>query len=282
MDEFRGLQNSKYAYLRKLPVEKLLELLEIAPVPASCPEDEAYADALEEAIIEKETEHPTGILPDVGEAVLEPGRMEHTVSTQNRQQPLEVSPKRVIRLRQVRRTILVSAAAIVCALAVMVTAQAAGVDVFGAMARWSEDVFSFGQITPDSEVSDNPGQGADELETDDSAKDQEFASLQEAFDAYGITEVHEPSWLPEGYVLCDIDVLAIDDPFLRTFNATYTNGEGLIGIGIMSYEDEPSTQVQKIGIPVESMVKDGVITFEEKARKMDAGVVKWRVWNTST
>lgn len=50
--------NKKYAYLRQLSMDKLLELLSVAPVPASCPEDEAYTDALEEAILEKENEKP--------------------------------------------------------------------------------------------------------------------------------------------------------------------------------------------------------------------------------
>lgn len=90
-------------------------------------------------------------------------------------------------------------------LAAMVTAQAAGVDVFGAMARWTEDIFSFGQIPPDSKVSDNLG---------GETAGQEFSSLQEAFDAYGMTEVHEPGWLPNGYALNRVDVLAVDDPFL--------------------------------------------------------------------
>ena len=65
MDELKRLDNNQYAYLRQLPIGKLLELLDIAPVPASCPEDEAYVDALEEAIIEKENENPTGFFPDV-------------------------------------------------------------------------------------------------------------------------------------------------------------------------------------------------------------------------
>lgn len=57
--------------------------------------------------------------------------------------------------RRVWRMTLVAAAAVVCMFAIMVTAQAAGIDVFGAMARWTEDIFSFGQIPPDSVVSDN-------------------------------------------------------------------------------------------------------------------------------
>ena len=65
MDELKRLNNNQYDYLRQLPIGKLLELLDIAPVPASYPEDEAYVDALEEAIIEKENENPTGFFPDV-------------------------------------------------------------------------------------------------------------------------------------------------------------------------------------------------------------------------
>ena len=64
MDELKRLDNNQYAYLRQLSIERLLELLNVAPVPASCPEDEAYVDALEEAIIEKENENPTGFFPD--------------------------------------------------------------------------------------------------------------------------------------------------------------------------------------------------------------------------
>jgi len=273
MDELKRLNNNQYAYLRQLPIGKLLELLDIAPVPASCPEDEAYVDALEEAIIEKENENPTGFFPDVDQqweqfvthylpdqkdTALEPERTEHAVSAQTNQQSLTVPPKRVVRFKRVWRTALVAAIAIACMFAIMVTAQAAGVDVFGAMARWTEDIFSFGPVAPNSQVSDEPvhetkGQGAE-------APSDEFSSLQEAFDAYDMTEVHEPAWLPDGYTLDNLNVLVVDDPLLRSFSASYTDGEGRVSVNVISYEGEPATQVQKIGGPVESVVKDG-ITF---------------------
>ena len=271
MDELKGLDNNQYAYLRQLPIGKLLELLDIAPVPASCLEDEAYVDALEEAIIEKENENPTGFFPDVDQqweqfvahylpetdqAASEPEPAEHADTPQTNRHVLQ---QRVIRLRQAGRTILVAAAAIVCALAIMVTAQAAGVDVFGAMARWTEDVFSFGPVAPDSQVSDDPARETAEPKAE--IPNTGFASLQEAFDAYGMTEVHEPGWLPEGYVLDSLDVLAADDPFLRSFEVSYTDGEERIGVGIMSYEGEPATQVQKIGGPVESVEKNGIMFY---------------------
>ena len=265
---------NEYSYLRRIPIDKLLELLALAPVLSDKPEDEAYVSALEEAIIEKENEDPTGFFPDVDqqweqfvtqylpeieETALAPERMEHTDFSQTNQQSPEVPPKRVVPFRRVWRTALIAAVAVVCMLAAMVTAQAAGMDVFGAMARWTEDVFSFGQIAPDGQVSDDPtqeivGQGAE-------VSNAEFASLQEAFDAYGMTEVHEPAWLPEGYALDRVDVLAVDDPFLRDFSASYTDGKGRVSIGIMSYEGEPAAQVQKIDGPVKSMEKNGIMFY---------------------
>ena len=274
MEKSNKLNECEYGYLRRLPIDKLLELLALAPALSDKPEDEAYMDALEEAIIEKENENPTGFFPDVDqqweqfvtqylpdaeEAALEPERTEHAVSAQTNQQSLIVPPKRVIRFKRVWRTTLVAAIAIACMFAIMVTAQAAGVDVFGAMARWTEDIFSFGRIAPDSQVSDDPaqetvGQGAE-------ASRAEFTSLQEAFDTYGMTEVHEPAWLPDGYALAELDVTCQHDPFLRVFEATYTDGEGYVGLSIMSYEGQPATQVQKIDGSVESVEKDGTVFY---------------------
>ena len=270
MDEINELNHNEYAYLRQLPIDKLLELLAVAPVLSACSEDEAYVDALEEAIIEKENEKCTGFFPDVDQQweqftthylpdidnfTFKPEHTKHTVTTQP-----EVLQKRVVRFKRVWRTALAAAAAVACMLAAMVTAQAAGVDVFGAMARWTDDVFGFGPVAPDSQVSDIPLQEMAEQAAEPSNNGTAFTSLQEALDACGMTEVHEPAWLPEGYTLGRINVLAEDDPFLRSFSVSYTDGEGLIGIDIMSYEGAPAMQVQKMDGPVESMVKDG-ITF---------------------
>ena len=271
MNQLNELNNNKYAYLRHLSMEELLELLTIAPIPAVSPEKQAYVDALKEAIIEKENENPTGFFPDVDQqweqfvthympdlskAALESEPEKHAVTAQTSHQPIEAPQKRVVRFSRFWRTALVAVAAIACMFAAMLTAQAAGVDVFGTMARWTKDVFSFGQVAPDSEVSDNLAQ---ETETPD--PNRVYSSLQEAFDAYGMTEVHEPNWLPEGYALDGIDVMSIDDPFVRSFSVSYSDGQGRIGIDIVSYEGEPITQVQKIDISVESIEKNGVTFY---------------------
>lgn len=273
MDEMSNLKDGKFAYLRQLPMDKLLELLALAPSLSDRPEDEAYVDALGEAIIEKENEDPTGFFPDVDqqweqfvayylpEADQAASGSEPAEHADALQITRHVPSKRVIRLRQAGRAILAAAAAVICAMAVMVTAQAAGVDIFGAMARWTEDVFSFGPIAPDSQVSDIPA----ELTAGQAGvimPNTGFASLQEAFDACGMTEVHEPAWLPEGYVPDRVDVLALDDPFLREFAVSYTDGQGRVSIGIMSYEGAPATLVQKIAGPVKSIEKDGIVFYQ--------------------
>lgn len=288
MEKSNGFKDYDYSYLRRLPIDKLLELLEIAPALSDAPEDEAYLDALEEAIIEKENENPTGFFPDVDQqweqfvahympdmrkAALESEPAEHAVSPQTNHQPFEVPQKRVVRFSRIWRTALVAAAAIACMFAVMVTAQAAGIDVFGAMARWTKDVFSFGQITPDSEVSDNLGHETEGPVADAQDPNREFASLQEALDAYGMTEVHEPGWLPKGYALDSIDAKYVDEPFLQSISASYSNGQNYVGIDIMSYEYEPITQVQKIDGLVESVEKNGVTFYLVK--NTVGGTVAW-------
>ena len=263
--------NSKYAYLYQLSINELLALLDVAPIPATTPEKEAYIDALKEAIIEKENENPTGFFPDVNQqweqfvthylpdledTAFESERTEHTGFAQTSQHPLKVPSKRVVRFSRIWRTALVAAATIACMLAFMVTAQATGVDVFGAMARWTKDVFSFGQIPSDSMVSENLGGETKGSEI----PAQGFSSLQDALDAYGVTEVSEPRWLPDGYVLDEVDVTYLEDPFYMFFYANYLNGNNYIGIDIVSYEGEPTMQVQKTDSTIKTVEKDG-ITF---------------------
>ena len=284
MDELKKLNHDQYAYLRQLPIDKLLELLDVAPVPASCPEDEAYMDALEEAIIGKEKENPTGFLPDIDQQweqfitqylpdIEESAHEPDVVSAQTDQQSLKAPQKRGVRLGRVWRTALVAAAAVACMLAVMVTVQAAGVDIFGAMARWTEDIFSFGQIAPDIEVSDDPAQETAGLGTEALDSNRVFSSLQEAFDTYGMTEVHEPIWLPEGYALESVDVLSVDDPFLRTFAAAYSDGGRYVNIDILSYEGEPIMQVQKTDTTVEMIEKNGIIFYY--VQNTVGGTIAW-------
>lgn len=255
MSELNQLSNSKYAYLSRFTVEELLDLLSVAPIPAASPEQEAYVDALKEAIIEKENENPTGFFPDpdqqwkqfvthylpfAEEAALEPDCAEDAAPEHPDRSSTEVPPKRTRRFSRLWRTLLIAAAAVGCMFAAMVTAQAAGFDVFGAMARWTQDVFSFKQVLPNTGVTDALNE-----ENHTGREAQSFASLQEALDAYGVTQVHEPSQLPDGFTINKCGVEYLDDPYSMILYADYVNNRDRVAIDIMSYEGKPILLAQK-------------------------------------
>lgn len=255
MSELNQLSNSKYAYLSRLTVEELLDLLSVAPVPAASPEQEAYVDALKEAIIEKENEDPTGFFPDpdqqwkqfvthylpyAEETVFDPGCTEDDAPGHPSQTSPEVPPKRARRFSQLWRTFLIAAAAMGCMFAIMVTAQASGVDVFGAMAQWTQDVFSFKQTLPNTGVADIPNE-----DNAIGSEKQSFASLQEALDAYGMTQVHEPTQLPDGFVMDKCIVERSSALYRTVVHADYMNNRDRIAINIASYKGKPAALTQK-------------------------------------
>ncbi len=270
MSELNQLSNGKYAYLSRLSVEELLDLLSVAPIPAASPEQEAYVDALKEAIIEKENETPTGFFPDpdqqwqqfithylpyAEEAAFEPDPAESAAPEHSSQPSPEVPLKRTRRPGRIWRTLLVAAAAVGCMFAVMLTAQASGVDVFGAMARWTEDVFSFKHTSPNTEVTDTPNE-----ENPVTGEKQSFASLQEALDRYGIIQIHEPTKIPDGFIMGRCVVEYSDVPLSLVFHADYVNERDRLAINIMTYAEEPAILIQKRNERPETIEFDG-ITF---------------------
>lgn len=84
----------------------------------------------------------------------------------------------------VRRIGLV-AAVVAAIFGLMITVQAAGVNVFGAIARWTDETFHFS-------VQEN-GEGA-----------AWYSGYQDDLDAAGLREGLMPTWIPEGYTLEDV------------------------------------------------------------------------------
>lgn len=248
--------NKKYAYLRQISMDKLLELLFVAPVPASCPEDVTYVDALEKAILERENESPTGFLPDVNQQWAEFQKyysateespipdVEALIEDTSSAAQEEIPSKRPVRSRRIWRTALTAAALAVCILGCLVAAQAAGVDVFGAMARWTESTFSLGTVRSQG-AKEVPSEGSALVQVITPAEELEYSSLQEVLDANEVTEVIAPTWLPEEHALDLVDVTHLADPELLLVYAEYTDGTDTLQISIMSYTDEPSGQIEK-------------------------------------
>lgn len=118
--------------------------------------------------------------------------------------------------RHLKRKALVLVAVLSVILASLLTVQAAGVDVFGAIARWTTELFSLGTMEDQKRQDGNEAWIASI--PDDGVS---FDSLQEALDTYGITEVVAPKWIPDGFNIETASVEKIN--YGCSFIAAYEN-----------------------------------------------------------
>lgn len=174
-------------YWDQLSTEQLEDILRADIASPNQMNDEAVFHILE--VLEKrEKENPSGRLPDTDQAWKEfqqyynipegEGQSLYPVRSDPETQPAPTSTKKNRRFRP--RKVLVVVAVLVLMFGSMLTAQAAGVDVFGAIGRWTEEKFHF-EITPASE---------------DGTTDYTF---REASRKRGLPQSLIPTWYPKGF-----------------------------------------------------------------------------------
>ena len=150
---------------------------------------------------------------------------------------------------------LVAAAAIVGVLG-MFGAQAAGIDVFGALGRWTEETFHF--VAPKASAAPtyhtvSNGDGFYELE--------QYSTLQDAFDAYSISDPLAPSWIPEGYTLDYVEVSPSDTEII--FSASYSKEQNTLSF-LYSYRKDgtfTSSTFEKDGSSVVEYIQNGITHY---------------------
>lgn len=120
-----------------------------------------------------------------------------------------------------RRFVRLAAASLAVVLGCMMTAQAFGVDVIGVIVRWTDETFRF-DAPAHNQTADMP-----------SAVPEEYTSLQEALDAYGVTEKVLPNRMPEGFRIIEIKVTPT--PKYIGFHAAYENGEKFLSVSVWQY-----------------------------------------------
>ena len=126
-----------------------------------------------------------------------------------------------------------------------VTAEAFHVDIWGKVATWTKEIFQF---------TDNPqGTTAANPEKDNSL---ELASLQAALDQHEITEKIAPTWLPDGYVNKDLQIM--ETPRVRNISAVYEKEGSDLIIKIRQTIGVQAPQVEKNDDFIEACVIDGV------------------------
>lgn len=140
-------------------------------------------------------------------------------------------------------------------------AQAAGVDVFGALARWTDDTFHFEPVHEASErdSTDLGWKGSAGVSSGDSAQGEIIPadSVQEVLDQFCITEVTAPSWIPQGYTLKEVSVLA-EEPYMFMLAATYVHPEKrTISFDVMTHSNMSFSTVEKNSGEVEAWTVQG-------------------------
>jgi len=156
----------------------------------------------------------------------------------------------VVKLPRPRKTVRFwMAAAIAVLLMGAVVAQAAGVDVFRAAAKWTKDVFGF------TTAGENGGAEQDAAQPTDT----QYSDLQSALDAYGIEAEVVPAWIPEGFSLFDLKVNA--SPLAVIFNAFYTNGDKALTVMVRYHASESFSTYEKDDRPVTVYEKGGITHY---------------------
>lgn len=208
-------KNNQYgsdAYLDQLSMEQLEDLLR-ADLNAPDEENDEAVFHILEVMKQREKENPTGRLPDKNKAWQEfqkyynipegEGKSLYPVRSDPETQSAPTSTKKIRRFRP--RKVLVVAAVLVLMFGSMLTAQAAGVDVFGAIGRWTEEKFHF-EIAPTSA---------------DGTTDYTF---REVSTERGFSKNLIPTWYPEGFEAFEPEDNSIED-YVNSVYCQYINKE---------------------------------------------------------
>lgn len=200
--------NEKYAYLNRLSTEQLEELLRM-DIEDLKPGNEDVVFHILEVIEKRENEHPTGRIPDVDKAWAEfqeyynvpegagvslyPYKAD---SDNNSSDTVEYSPHK----RSLRRWLkqgLIAAIAVGIVFGGMVVAQAAGIDVFNTIGRWTDEVFHF--IPYENRNGESTGSNLGEYAS-------EYGILREKLSSVGIDDNLAPTWYPEGFTHMESEI----------------------------------------------------------------------------
>lgn len=173
--------------------------------------------------------------------------------------------RKVVRFRMA----FVAVLAVAALLGGMVLAQAAGLDVFGALARWTDDTFHFAPVNEVGEKDSTDIGWKGSAGVSGQGEIIQADSVQEVLDQFCITEVTAPSWIPQGYTLKEVSVLA-EEPYMFMLSATYVHPEKrTISFDILTHSDTAFATVEKSPGEVETWTVKGTTYYLMENSKND-------------
>lgn len=158
---------------------------------------------------------------------------------------------------------LVAVITVACLFGGMVAAQAAGVDVFGAIARWTDSVFTFGAVhskPASSAYSDNSFNGGEQNDlSNDLPVPEEYRDVQAELTQRGLP-LHYPK-VPKDFEARD--QLCYIDPVTDRieFSVGYLRGTDYIGFDMLQYDATHSTEYEKDSNDVEEYIYNDIVHY---------------------
>ena len=163
---------------------------------------------------------------------------------------------RHIRQRRFAKTALVAAVLISCLFCGMIAAQAMGVDVFGAVARWTESIFSY-----NSEIDGaaNTPSESPELREDEEDIPEEYRDIYPLLEERG--QARYVLDVPDGFELTDVWVDTSDEDYELAFDAVYVKDSDYLNYGIQQNSYDPTFIYEKSTEPVSKYERNGITHY---------------------
>ena len=149
-------------------------------------------------------------------------------------------------------------------------AQAAGVDVAGTIAQWTENVFTFGTIQSENDSSHYPSV-SDQVPAD---VPEEYQELVTELQKRGIEEYTIPTYIPEGFQ-ADTPELYVDETGYMEFTVAYANGDDMVIFAVLGDGGTHTGSFEKDNSEVRIYTKNGTAHYFFKNLKTN--IVAWTV-----
>lgn len=248
MSGLSSVNREGYSKYERMSTESLAELLRL-DIQAS-EEDALDMEAIlyiMEVIEKREKDHPSGLypIPNVDAAwetfqtkyrpYLTDGRPLYDFDGGDMDEPEQDStppPKEGggRGLRWLGRMFILAAALVII---LTISAYAAGYDLWGAIAQWGHDTFTFASESDPSTTGN--------IDKSVPSNRVEYDSLQEALDAYGITTPLAPTWIPDGFSLEEVVVAESSLDGSISFQAFYIDEDKYLSIYVLALRDNIRT-----------------------------------------
>lgn len=231
MPDTRNRRDDEFAKYDAMSTEELQQLLrEDASKPVGEESDTDVLFYVMEVLAKRRKERNEGKSPEEAlESFKKHYNTENEISSDSERVP--AAPKRS-GIGRWMKGLIAAAAMLAFILGGSLTANAMGFDLWEIIAKWTQETFHFGYY---GDVEESNAPSPDVI--------YPCASLQEALDKNNITTALVPTWIPEGYIEGEVEI--VQTPKHRAYKACYENDEQSIAIRIADYLDSFPTQIEQ-------------------------------------